>query len=298
MPALEFYVTNVANNQAREYARIQVSPVAGSLGAEIGSGDLRKLDAETFAEIKKAALDHLVIFFRDQPLSLDKFEAFARYFGEPGEDPFLEGLADLPHVARVLKEADEKTPFVFGAAWHSDWSFREAPPPYTLLFGRDIPKYGRDTLYSNLELTYNWLPDELKQQCDGLTVLHSAQRGYGPDAVHNELYENVATIYKKEGLAVQEHPLVRTHPETGRKAIFANPAYTVGIKNTPAEKSEPLLEQIYDVARNPVFTCRFRWTNGAVAIWDNRCTWHHPIADYHGARRELFRTTIAGDRPI
>lgn len=298
MPALEFYVTNAANNAARDYARIRATPVAGSLGAEISGVDLRKLDKPTFKEIKQAALDHLVLFFRDQELSLDEFEAFARYFGPPGEDPFLEALPDRPHVARVLKEKDEKTPFVFGAAWHSDWSFREEPPAYTLLYGTDIPEYGGDTLYTNLELTYAWLPDELKRRCEGLTVLHSAQRGYGPDAVHNDLYENVATVYNEKGLELHEHPLVRTHAETGRKAIFANPAYTVGIKDMPPEESEPLLEGIYNIARNPVFGCRFRWTPGALAVWDNRNTWHHPIADYHGLRRELFRTTIRGERPV
>ena len=292
----EFVATTSKNNAAREYQHIDVRPYAGALGAEILGIDLRKVDDASFAEIKQASLDHLVIFFRDQELSVGDYEEFTQRFGAFGDDPYLEHEPGQ-QVVRLVKEADEATPFVFGAAWHSDWSFLERPPAYTLLYGTDIPPYGGDTLYANLYLVYEWLSDEMKRICESLVGIHSAERGYGPDAKHNALVEHMNIRTGVDALKTQEHPLVRTHPETGRKAIFANPVYTVGLKGLKPQESEPILSTLYALADHPVFTCRFRWEPRSLAIWDNRCTWHLPLADYHGLRREALRTTVAGTVP-
>jgi taurine dioxygenase len=297
---LDFFAVNAANNAAREYEHIRVRPVAGSLGAEIDGVDLRSLSDAQVAEIRQASLDHLVIFFRDQSLEPADLERFTGTLGPFGDDPFVAGLAadGHPNVVRVLKEADEKHPFVFGGAWHSDWSFQDAPPSYTILYGKDVPEFGGDTLWANMYLAYESLSDGMKRVLDGLEAIHSPERAYGPQALHNELIENMDIPYGEKAKILKAHPVVRTHRETGRKALFVNPGYTIGLRDMKPNEADPILEALYRVATNPAFLCRFRWEPGSVAVWDNRCTLHNPISDYHGKRREMHRTTVAGDVPV
>ena len=224
-------------------------------------------------------------------------DCLARW-GEFGEERYVAGMDDHPHVVRLLKAADEKVPFVFGGAWHSDWSFMETPPAYTFLYAVDVPEFGGDTLFSNQYLVYDFLSAEMQRICDSLIAIHSAKRGYGPDASHNERIENMDIRYDDSALATQEHPLVRVHPETGKHAIFANPVYTLGIKGMKSGESAALLNYLYGLAEQHAFICRYRWQNNTVTVWDNRCVWHLPINDYHGARRELLRMTVKGERPV
>jgi taurine dioxygenase len=297
---LDFFSVNMQNNAAGDYEHISVRPLAGSLGAEIDGVDVRSLSDAEVAEIRKASLDHLVIFFRDQSLAPADLERFTRTFGDYGDDPFVTGLVDdgHPNVVRVLKEADEKHPFVFGGAWHSDWSFQDAPPSYTILYGKDVPEYGGDTLWANMYLAYESLSDGMKRILDGLEAIHSPERAYGPQALHNELLENMDIPYGEKAKILKAHPVVRTHRETGRKALFVNPGYTIGLRDMKPDESDPILESLYRVATNAAFLCRFRWEPGSLAVWDNRCTLHNPISDYHGQRREMYRTTVAGDVPV
>lgn len=291
--------TTAETNAARAYSHIAVSPIAGALGAEISGVDLRALSDESFDEIHTALLDHGVIFFRDQDLSLDDQEAFTVKFGPYGEDPFIEGMEGRPHVLRLVKEADEKSPFVFGGAWHSDWSFFAEPPMATFLYAKDVPPYGGDTLYASMTLAYDLLSDEMKRVLESLTAVHSARRGYGPNArATQDQLEHMNIKTGEEALARQEHPLVRTHPETGRKSLYINPVYTVGIKGMDQEEADAILNFLYAHARHEAFTCRFRWQVGSLAVWDNRCTMHQPLSDFLGFRREMYRTTAAGDRPF
>lgn len=299
---MAFRATSAANNRAAEYAHIDVVPLAGSMGAEIsglaGPLDVRGIDDEVMAEIRRASDDHLVVFFRDQDLTPGDLEDFTRRWGDFGDDPYIHGMDDHPAVVRLCKEADEKVPVVFGGAWHSDWSFQAAPPAYTLLYGVDVPPYGGDTLWTNMYLATDYASETMKSVLRSLEGVHSPSMGYGPDATHNELIENMDIDYGESGTTTQRHPMIRRHPRTGREVIYVNPVYTVGIHGMRGEEAEAILGQIYEVAADPVHLCRFRWQQGSIAVWDNRCTMHLPLADYHGLRREMWRTTVAGEAPI
>ncbi len=287
-------------NAARDYKHIEVAPIAGTMGAEITGVDLTAMNEAAFEEIKTALADHLAVFILGQDLSVEEMETFTQRLGAFGPDPFIEGMKDHPNVLHVRKEADEMAPMVFGGAWHSDWSFLPEPPAYTLLHAKDIPPFGGDTLYANCYLAYESLSEEFRRVLEGLTALHSAERGYG--AQMKTLYAFLENMTVKTGgeeaTRQQEHPLVRMHPVTGRKALYVNPVYTVGIKGMHPEESAPILAFLADHMTHENFTCRFRWKNGAVAIWDNRCCLHLPVSDYLGFRREMYRTTVKGERPV
>jgi taurine dioxygenase len=293
----EFFYALASHNRARDYQHIQVVPVAGSLGADVTGVDLNRLNTAGFAELRTALLDHQVLFIREQQLSVAQLEAVTLQFGGFGREPFVQTMAEHPHVIHVLKEADEKAPFVFGGAWHTDWSFQARPPAFTLLYGADIPAFGGDTLYANLCQAYDWLSPKMQELLAGLNALHSPERGYGPSARHNDLLENMHVRYGNVDDELRAHPLITRHPETGRKVLFVNPTYTVGIEGLSAAEAQPLLSYLFNLPTAPAFTCRMRWSKGTLAIWDNRCTWHQPIADYHGARREMYRTTVVGEAP-
>lgn len=294
---MEFFSTTAAENAARAYRHLRVRPLTGALGAEVTGLDLRTLDDETFAELHAAALDHGVLCIRGQALGFPELEAFTERWGPFGDDPFVGGLPEHPHVVRVLKEADEKHPLVFGGAWHSDWSFQRTPPAWTLLYGHDVPAYGGDTLFANAALAWEWLSPTFRELLAPLVAQHSPQRAYGAAARHNELVEHMDIRYGEAAHLVGEHPLVRVHPDTGRPALFVNPGYTTGIRGMRAEEAELLLGHLFRVITNPAFQCRVRWEPGTLTLWDNRWVLHNPVADYHGVRRELFRTTVAGEVP-
>jgi len=297
------YATTAANNAAADHRHIEVRPLAGSLGAEVfapGGGrlDVTALTDEQWAEVRQASVDHLVVFFRDQDLDLDSFTAFAERWGPFGDDPFVAGLDSHPHVVRVLKEADEKVPLVFGGAWHSDWSFQEEPPAFTILYGHDVPDHGGDTLWSNLYLAADHLSAGLRATLAGLRAVHSPQKAYGAQATHNELVENMRILYGEDAHLRRAQPILRRHPDSGRTALFVNWGYTESIEGWRPDESAALLSHLYEVSQHPAYTCRFRWAPGSIAVWDNRCTLHNPIADYAGRRREMWRITVRGEAPI
>jgi taurine dioxygenase len=295
----EFFHTLASHNAARTHAHFEVAPVAGSLGADVYGLDLNSISEAGQAELRQALLDHQVLFIRNQRLTVDQLEAVTRRFGDFGQEPYVQPMADHPHVVRVLKEAGESSPFVFGGAWHSDWSFQETPPDFTLLYGHDVPAHGGDTLFASAYLGCEWLSPTLRKILAELDGIHSPEFGYGPNAAHNAGIENMQIRF---GESVDHdrraHPLIVRHPETGRNLLFANPAYTLGIAGLKPEESRPILDYLFSVVSAPAFTCRMRWTPGTLAIWDNRCVWHLPISDYHGARREMFRTTVRGAMPV
>ena len=293
-----FFATDAANNAAATYEHIEVRPLTGALGAEISGVDLRNVSDEAFDEIRRASVDHLVVFFRDQQFDLDDLEAFGARWGPFGDDPFVEGLESHPHIVKVLKEADEKHPLVFGGAWHSDWSFQERPPAYTILYGHDVPDHGGDTLWSNLYLAADHLSPGLRATLAGLRAVHSPQRAYGAQATHNELVENMKILYGEAAHQKRAQPILRKHPDSGRTALYVNWGYTEAIEGWWPNESQPLLDLLFDIATNPVYTCRFRWTPGSLAVWDNRCTLHNPMSDYAGQRREMWRITIEGEEPV
>ena len=274
-------------------ARLSVEPVAGALGAEISGVDLaRPLSEDTVAAIRRAWLDHLVIFFREQPLSPTQFLAFARCFGEPIEYPFVKGLDDHPEIIPVLKLEHERVNF--GGVWHSDTAYLDVPPMASMLVAREIPPWGGDTLFANMYLAYETLSDGLKAMLEGLLAINSSAKADASRTREDRMKDSAREV-KKDYVAA--HPVVRRHPETGRRALYANVAHTVRFDGMTEEESRPLLEYLFRHQTRPEFTCRFRWRPGSIAFWDNRCAQHNAINDYAGHRRLLHRITLAGDVP-
>jgi alpha-ketoglutarate-dependent taurine dioxygenase len=273
---------------------IGVHPIAGALGAEISGVDLSKdLDGDTIGALRRAWLDHLVIFFRDQDLSPAQFLVFARRFGEPIEYPFVKGLAGFPEIIPVLKLEHERANF--GGVWHSDTAYLEAPPMASMLVAREIPPAGGDTLFANMYMAYETLSEGMKRLLERLVALNSSAKADASRTREDRLKDIAREDAKKEYVAA--HPVVRVHPETGRRALYVNVAHTVGLQDMTSEESAPLLDYLFRHQVQPEFTCRFRWQPGSIAFWDNRCAQHNAINDYHGQRRLLHRITLAGDKP-
>ncbi|MCA9130474.1 MAG: TauD/TfdA family dioxygenase, partial [Planctomycetales bacterium] len=277
---------------------IQASRFAGSLGAEITGVDLSAaLSDETIAEIRQALLDHLVIFFRDQRLSPEQQIAFAKRFGSLEEHDFVEGMEDYPEIIRVVREADETT-MNFGGAWHSDVTHQQSPAMGSVLYAVDVPPFGGDTLFSNQYLAYETLSPGMQRMLEGLTAIHSARGPFAPEGRSKDNWKNMRVKTSEKAYEETEHPVIRTHPETGRKMLFVNRTFTIRFKDMTEQESAPLLEYLFRHASHERFTCRFRWTKGAVAFWDNRAVLHYALNDYTGYRREMYRVAISGDRPF
>jgi taurine dioxygenase len=273
---------------------LTIEPISGALGAEVSGVDLtRPLDDATVTDIRQALLDHLVIFFRDQAIGPAEQLAFAERFGAPEEYPFVNGLDDFPLVVPILKREHETVNF--GGLWHSDTSYLQNPPMATILHAKELPPYGGDTLFANMYLAYETLSDGLKAVLDGLSAVSIAGKPVASVTRADRIAESGSAADEAAHQAV--HPVVRTHPETGRKALYVNVAHTLRFDGMTEEESAPLLDYLYAHQIKPEFTCRFRWSVGALAFWDNRAAQHNPINDYHGHRRLLHRIILAGDRP-
>jgi taurine dioxygenase len=292
--------TAATNSVKRDYKHIEVKPYASALGAEIFGVKLANLTAEELQEIKWAAEDHSVIFFRDQNLTPAEQEHFTLNFGEFGVDPFVDGIEGHPNVLRLLKEADEKTGLVFGQTWHSDWTFQEQPPSFTILNGADIPPYGGDTLFASLYNAYNSLSPTMQKFCESTNLVHSAIKGYGTSMKDVQgLFENME-VKTGDDIAgrMQTHPMVTVHPISGRKVLYVSGVYTMSIEGMFQAESDAIINYLQkEIVEHPMNLCRFRWEKGSVAMWDNRCTQHLPMGDYQGMRREMYRTIVAGDKP-
>lgn len=272
---------------------ITVTPVASALGAAIGGVDLADdLPDATVAEIRRAWLAHGVVFFRDQDLDAEHFLAFARRIGEPVEYPFVKGLEDHPEIIAVAKLPHETVNF--GGVWHSDTAYLERPPMGTMLIAREVPPAGGDTLWASTTAAYEALSPGLRQLVDPLRAVNTSAMADVSKTREDRIKDSG---YEDEREYVAEHPVVRTHPETGRKALYTSDAHTSHIKGWTEKESLPLLEFLWEHQVKPEFTCRFRWEAGSLAFWDNRCAMHNPINDYHGHRRVMHRVTLAGDTP-
>ncbi|HKA39078.1 MAG TPA: TauD/TfdA family dioxygenase [Burkholderiales bacterium] len=275
------------------YRHIEVRPIAGALGAEVGGVDVaRSLTGAVVAEIRQAWLDHLVIFMPGQKLSPQSQLDFARRFGEPMEYPQLRGLPECPLITPVIKLEHERVNF--GGVWHSDTTYLERPPMASMLYALETPPHGGDTLFANQYLAYESLSDRLKRILAGLVGINSSTKAEVTRSREDRL--RAAGVETKP--LTGEHPVVRTHPETGRKALYVNAGHTTRFKGFTVEESAPLLDFLFRHQVKSEFTCRYRWGPGSLAFWDNRCTQHYPINDYHGFRRIMHRVTLAGDAPV
>jgi taurine dioxygenase len=277
----------------KSYRHIEVRPIAGALGAEVGGVDIaQSLPGAVVAELRRAWLDHLVIFIPGQKLSPQAQLDFARRFGEPMEYPQLKGLPECPLITPVIKLEHERVNF--GGVWHSDTTYLERPPMASMLYAVKTPPHGGDTIFANQYLAYESLSDRLKQVLGGLVGINSSTKA--------EVTRSREDRLRAAGVETQpltgEHPAVRTHPETGRKALYVNAGHTTQFKGLTVEESAPLLDFLFRHQVKAEFTCRYRWGPGSLAFWDNRCTQHYPVNDYHGFRRIMHRVTLAGDTPV
>ncbi len=271
-----------------------VKPLTNAVGAEIhGVNLLEPISDAMIDQIRTIWLEHGVIFFRDQPLDSSGFLAFARRFGEVIEYPFVKGLPDFPLIIPVLKLPHEKNNF--GGIWHTDTSYLPAPPASTMLIARELPPVGGDTMFASNYAAYEaWSPG-LTEVLRGLRAVSSSAKAAVTKTREDRLADSASSQSRQDMSA--EHPVVRTHPETGRLALYVNPGHTTHFAGWTEEESEPLLNYLFAHQVRPEFTCRFNWAPGSIAFWDNRCVLHNPINDYHGHKRLLHRITLQGDIP-
>jgi len=280
------------NTARRHYRHIEVRPVAGALGAVVRGVDIaRPLEDEVIAEVRQAFLDHLVVFIRDQKLTPQAQLAFARRFGQPMEYPQLKGLPECPLVTPVVKLEHERVNF--GGVWHSDTSYLARPPMASMLYAVETPPRGGDTLFANQYLAYETLSEGLQQTLAGLVGVNSSAKADVSKTREDRLRDAGAELK----VLIGEHPVVRTHPETGRKALYLNFGHTARFRDWTEQESAPLLDYLFMHQVKPEFTCRFQWEPGSLAFWDNRCAQHYPVNDYHGFRRMMHRVTLEGDPP-
>jgi len=273
---------------------LDIRPVSGALGADILGVDLsQELSDEIIAEIRQALLDHLVIFFRDQDITPEQHLAFAKRFGDTVEYPLVKGVEGYPEIMLVVKYEHEK--MNFGGLWHSDTTYLDIPPMGSILVARELPPHGGDTLFANMYLAYQTLSEGMKELLDPLKGVSVSNRPR-VQATRQERMADSAKV-EPETVLTAIHPVVRTHPETGRKALYVNGAHTIRFDGMSEAESEPLLDYLFEHQVRPEFTCRLRWEPGTIAFWDNRATQHNPINDYHGFKRIMHRITIAGDTP-
>ena len=304
-----FHPTGRFDNQAWPYEHIVVEELAAAMGAEVKGVDLAAVTDDQFAEIQHALFRHKMIFFRDQQISHADHESFSLRFGEFADDAYTTGVEGHVNVQPVIKEADAAVAMIFGSGWHTDSAFLPRPPAISMLYGVDIPPFGGDTIWANAALAYAMLSDTMKSVIDGLRVRMSMRRVLSAAQQYMEPNDTAlgrlaatrdggpldpAIARKVEGTA---HPLVRTHPVTGEKALYCDKTYAAAIEGMTEAESEPLLTFLSDHVTQPAFTCRLRWSPGTFALWDNRLCVHQAFNDYDGHRREMYRTTVAGDVP-
>ena len=280
--------------------RVWVAPEASGFGARITGVDLSQpLDPRDLEDVRAAWARHAVVCFPGQPLSLDALEAFTLQIGPFGKDPYIEPMPGRPNVLELRRQPDEKASN-FGAGWHSDWSFLETPPAATLLRAQTIPPVGGDTLFVDASRAWDALSDAMKAVVAPLQAVHSARQSYGAKGVFARDTEarTMKIIVSEEADSSLTHPLVRTHPVTGRKALYISPVYTVGIEGFTPEESQALLGFLFAHLTREEFIYRHRWTEGDLLMWDNRCTMHFAEGGYDGHLRVMHRTTVQGEVPV
>ena len=279
---------------------LEIEPVTRAIGAQVSGIDLKQpLSNDAAEQLRQALARHHVLFFPDQFISIDQQKQLTAGFGELLELPYIQPMEGEPHVIRVLKEADEGGG-VFGGDWHQDLSFLERPPAGSILSACEVPPVGGDTLWISQTLAWQTLPEPLKDLLRGRDAIHVG-KPYGVKWAPPLKERSGASIQMSRGdpSADQErcHPAVIRNPLTGQEALFLNPLYVVRLAGMSEAQSQPVLDQIQRHSTRPEFFCRLRWSAGAVAIWDNLFTQHFAVNDYHGHRREMYRTTFAGPEP-
>lgn len=278
---------------------IDCRPLTGVLGAEVGGVNIDALSDRELEELRGVICRFEVLVIRDQALDPASQSAFSRRLGPPGEVPFVSTMSEYPEVIRVVKEADEGSAFNFGGAWHSDFSFQPEPPTFTVLRAVDVPPWGGDTVFASMSAAWDALPESTRHELMDVVAIHTARDAYAPrlQPLHSGMRNMVITC-DDSALEMQRHPLVCSHPETGRTVLFFNRAYVRDFEGYPEDESRSLIDFLHAHTTDVRFTYRHRWSPGDVVIWDNRSTQHYALNDYAGFRRELHRTTVAGSAPV
>jgi len=286
------------DNSAREYRHIAVAPLAAAMGAEVVGLRLPDLSDEAFAEFQDALWRHKMLFLRDQHLTHAEHEAFARRLGPFAVDAYTQGVPGHRDVHPIIKEADVSAKAVFGGGWHTDSPFLPEPPSVTILRAVDVPPFGGDTAWANSALALRHLSESYQAMLRPLKVHMSAANNY---ATQELLLGKAIPFANREeyelGMKGQFHPLVRTHPITGEQALYVDENYSIGIEGMTSFEAKPILDFLVQHITQHAFTCRLRWEKGMIAMWDNRQVLHLGPNDYDGYRREMYRTTICGEKP-
>lgn len=272
--------------------QIEVVPVSGGVGVEVHNVDIKSgIDSGTFDELRAAFVEHGLIFLRDQDITPDEHIAFAERWGEININRFFPRLDGYDQIATVTKEPDQTTNI--GGGWHTDHSYDHVPAMGSILIARETPPVGGDTLFACMYTAYDTLSDGLKQTLEDMKAVHSSRHIFGEQSSYRDTMKD---RFSNPEDATQDavHPVVITHPESGRKALYVNPGFTLHFDGWTAAESKPLLDYLYAHAVQLEHTTRFQWAPGSIAFWDNRCTWHYALNDYHGTRREMHRITIEG----
>ncbi|WP_375202868.1 TauD/TfdA dioxygenase family protein [Hyphococcus sp.] len=304
-PTGQFY------NHARDYKTITAHPLAAAMGAEIRGADFAGMSDAQFTEIEDALFHHKMIYFRDVDLTHEQHETFSMRFGEWAEDAYTDGIPGHLNIQPLVREADARGKHIFGSGWHSDGPFLVNPPAIALLYGVEIPPYGGDTIWANTVLAYETLSDVMKDMLAPLRTHMSMKRAFESSMEYGEADDSpVGKLAKLKGLGTNDlpeavvrkvkgnfHPLIRTHPRSGEKSIYFDPSYTIGFEGMTPPEAEALMTFLTAHMTQPAFTCRLRWAPKTLAVWDNRISIHQAFNDYDGHRRELYRTTIAGEAP-
>ena len=274
-----------------------VQPTGAACGAVVTGINLsEELSADLVADLRAHWLAHRLLIFPNQQLSTDAFARFTQYFGAFGEDPFFGSIKSHDHIAEIRREANETTP-IFAENFHTDWSFLDIPPAGTALYSLKIPPVGGNTLFADQVTAYERLPDYLKETAESLTAIHSAALGYAPDGVYGETDQNAGRsmniLPSEKAMETCEHPFVRTHPETGEKALYSSPAYIQGFKGLEKAESHALMAEFYQYQTDDELTYSHKWEQDMLVMWDNRALLHAATGGYDGHARLLYRITIA-----
>ncbi len=285
-----------ADRANEPFRTITATPFTGLFGAEISGVDLNNIDEQTTREIRAALLRYHVIFFRDQDLSPETQAAFARRFGDLNRHPYVKPMDGHPDVFRIVKQPQDT--HHFGEGWHTDLSYTETPAMGTLLYGVEVPEAGGDTAFCSLAGAYDALSDGLKDMLSGLKAVYTNANTYSKESRRFQVGVSKGMDVQAAVVKEVEHPMIRTHPETGLKSLYLSPLHFTRFAGMSPEQSKPLYDTVVAHATQPEYTCRFRWQNGSLAFWDNRCTMHYAINDLTGVTRIMQRVTIEGDRPF
>jgi alpha-ketoglutarate-dependent taurine dioxygenase len=306
---MRLHPTGKFDNHPASYRHIEARPLAAAMGGEICGVDAARVTDEQFQELRQALFRHKMIYLRQQKLTHGEHEAFSLRFGPFAEDAYTQGVPGHRNVHPLIKQADDRSRMVFGEGWHTDSPFLAQPPSITILYSIEIPPFGGDTTWANSALAYAMLSDPYRRMIQGLKV-HFSMRDV-LKSVHDAVDVGDSPIGRLAATRDAErlsddllrkirgntHPMVRTHPVTGEKALYVDPSYGIGIEGMLPEESAPILRFLTEHLTQPAFTCRLRWESSMLTLWDNRLCVHQAYNDYQGYRRELYRTTVSGETP-